>query len=225
MRDRATAFAVAMALALAVVACGGSESNVVNQYFTALRANDTNTLTSFAMVQFNQPVQDWKVTTVSPEAKAPAPLPDLVKKAADLEAEQKKNERDYRAWGNALDVYPKLQQVIEIEGKGGKLQPALQPIRDKYTTFNQANRELKKAVADAKNAVERERRNVVLSVGNLEDLDHLKGEVISKDLDLDLTINGQKKPYVMTLRKYELAGNTGGRMVSRWVVQSLTPKS
>ena len=29
----------------------------------------------------------------------------------------------------------------------------------------------------------------------------------------------------MTLRKYELTGNTGGRMVSRWVVQSLTPKS
>ena len=226
MRDRATAFAVALALALAVVACGGgAESNVVNQYFTALKANDTNTLTSFAMVQFSQPVQDWKVTQVGPAAKAPAALPDLVKKAADLEAEQKKNEREYRAWGNALDVYPKLQQVIEIEGKNGKLPQALQPIRDKYTTFNQTNRELKKAVADAKNAVERERRNVVLSVGNMEDLEHLQGEVISKDLDLNLTIDGQKKPYVMTLRKYELTGNTGGRMVSRWVVQSLTPKS
>ncbi len=28
----------------------------------------------------------------------------------------------------------------------------------------------------------------------------------------------------MTLRKYELTGGTGPRMVSRWVVQSLVPK-
>jgi hypothetical protein len=47
--------------------------------------------------------------------------------------------------------------------------------------------------------------------------------VLSKDVDLNLTIGGQVKPYVMTLRKYELTGGTG-RMVSRWVVQSLTPK-
>lgn len=224
MRDRATVFAVAMALALAVVACGGSESNVVNQYFTALRANDTNTLTSFAMVQFNQPVQDWKVTTVGPEAKAPAPLPDLVKKQKDLEAELAKNTREARAWGNDLSVYANLDKVRALQQKGSKIPPALEPIQQKWNTFNEKDRELKKAVADAKNAVERERRNVVLSVGNIEDVENLKGETFSKDLNLELTINGQKKPYVMALRKYELAGNTGGRMVSRWVVQSLTPK-
>ncbi len=48
--------------------------------------------------------------------------------------------------------------------------------------------------------------------------------MISKDVNLELTINGQKQPYVMALRRYDLTGNTGGRMVSRWVVQSLTPK-
>jgi hypothetical protein len=43
-------------------------------------------------------------------------------------------------------------------------------------------------------------------------------------VDLNLTIGGQVKPYVMTLRKYELTGGTGARMVARWVVQSLTPR-
>jgi hypothetical protein len=225
MRDRASAFAVALAVALAVVACGGgAEVNVVNQYFGALRANDTNTLTSFAMVQFDKPVQDWKVTTVGPDAKAPAPLPDLVQKQKDLETELAKNQRDYRAWGNDLAVYPKLDELKAVRAKGGKLSPALQPIADKYDTYQSKDKELKKQVADAKTAVERERRNVVLSVGNVEDVETLKGEMISKDLELDLTINGEKKPYVMALRKYELAGNTGSRMVSRWVVQSLTPK-
>ncbi|HXY41557.1 MAG TPA: hypothetical protein VEQ10_17910 [Vicinamibacteria bacterium] len=226
MRERATAIAVAMALALTMVACGGgAEKNVINQYFTALQANDTNTLTSFAMVQFNQPVTDWRITSVGAETKVSAPLPDLVKKQKDLEADLAKNTREARAWGNDLSVYQKLDQVREAEKKGGKIPPALQPIAEKWTNYNNKDRELKKQATDAKNAVEREKRNVALSVGNVEDLDTLKGDMITKDVDLDLTINGQKKPYVMTLRKYEMTGGTGGRMVSRWVVQNLTPKA
>ncbi len=224
MRDRATALAVALALALTMAACGGQEANVVNQYFTALKANDTNTLTSFAMVQFSQPVSDWKVTAVGAEAKAPAPLPDLVKKQKDTEAELAKNTREARTWGNDLSIYSKLDEVRAAQQKGAKVKPALQPIADKWDAYQQKDRELKKTVADAKSAVERERRNVVLSVGNLDDVESLKGEMISKDVDVELTIGGEKKPYVMSLRKYELSGNTGGRMVSRWVVQSLTPK-
>jgi hypothetical protein len=225
MRDRATAIAVAMALALLAVSCGGgAEQNVVNQYFTALKANDTNTLTSFAMVQFNQPVQDWKVTSVGPETKVPAPLPDLVKKAKDLEEQQKANERAYRAWGTDLQIYPKLDQIKEARSKGGKISPALQPLAEKYDNFQAKDRELKKQVTDAKNAVEREKRNVALSVGNVDDIESLKGDMISKDVNVDLTINGDKKPYVMALRRYDMKGNTGQRLVSRWVVQSLTPK-
>ncbi len=225
MRDRATAIAVAMALALVMAACGGgAEQNVVNQYFTALKANDTNTLTSFAMVQFNQPVQDWKVTSVGPETKVPAPLPELVKKQKDADDALAKNTREARAWANDLNIYPKLDQVREARNKGGKIAPALQPIAQKWDAYQAKDRELKKAAADAKEAVEREKRNVALSVGNVEDIESLKGDMISKDVNLELTINGEKKPYVMALRKYDVTGNTGGRMVSRWVVQSLTPK-
>lgn len=224
MRERTTALAVALGLAVAGLACSSAESNVVNQYFTALRANDQGTLTSFAMVAFDQTVDDWKVVSVGPEAKTPAALPDLVKKAAELEAQQKANEKEYRAWGNDLAVYPKLDQMREQRSKGAKLATALQPIADKFDSFQAKDRELKKAVSDAKTAVEREKRNVALSVGQADDIETLTGEMLSKDVDVNLTIGGQVKPYVMTLRKYELTGGTGARMVARWVVQSLTPK-
>jgi hypothetical protein len=228
MRERATAIAVALGLTVAGLACSGPEAKVVDQYFNALRANDTNTLTSFAMVALDQKVDSWKVVNVGPETRGPAPLPDLVKKQKDVDAEQKKNERDYRAWGNDLAVYPNLQKVLDIDSKGGKIPPALVPIHEKYKAFNDRNRELKKAVADAKAAVEKERRNVTLSissVGQIEDVESLSGEMVSKDVDVDLTIGGQVKPYVLTLRKYEVAGaDKGPRMVSRWVIQSITPK-
>jgi len=224
MRERTTALLVALGLAVAGLACSSTEANVVNQYFTALRANDQGTLTSFAMVAFDQKVDDWKVVSVAPGTKTPAMLPDLVKKAADLETQQKANEKEYRAWGNDLAVYPKLDQMRAARSKGGKLPPALQPTADKFDAFQAKDRELKKAVADARGAVEREKRNVALSVGQTDDIETLSGEVLSKDVDVNLTIGGQVKPYVMTLRKYELTGGTGARMVARWVVQSLVPK-
>jgi hypothetical protein len=224
MRERATALAVALGLAVAGLACSSAEKNVVNQYFGALRANDQGTLTSFAMVAFDQKVDDFSVVAVSPGTRTPATLPGLVKKQKDLEAEQKANEKEYRAWGNDLAVYPKLDQMRAARAKGAKLPASLQPVADKFDAFQAKDRELKKAVSDAKAAVEKEKRNVALSVGQTEDIEALTGEVVSKDVDLNLTIGGQVKPYVMTLRKYELTGGTGPRMVARWVVQSLVPK-
>jgi hypothetical protein len=81
-------------------------------------------------------------------------------------------------------------------------------------------------MAEAKAAVEREKRNVTLSIGEVPDVESLTGDVISRDMDLNLTIGGAVKPYTMTLRRYDLKGATGGaRMMSRWVIQSLTPKA
>jgi hypothetical protein len=224
MRERTTALAVALGLAVAGLACGSAEKNVVDQYFGALRANDQGTLTSFAMVAFDQKVDDWKVVSVSPGTKAPATLPDLVKKQKELEADLAKNTRDARAWGNDLAIYPKLDKVRELEKAGKPIPANLAPIHEKWSEFNTKDRELKKAVADAKIAVEREKRNVALSVGQSDDIETLTGEMLSKSVDVNLTIGGEVKPYVMTLRKYELTGGSGPRMVSRWVVQSLVPK-
>jgi hypothetical protein len=224
MRERATAIGMALVLA-AGLACSSAESNVVNQYFTALRANDQGTLTSFAMVAFDQKVDDWKVVAVGPEARTPATLPDLVKKLKDLEAQQAANKKEFQAWGNDLAVYPKLEQMRTAREKGGKVSAALQPIADKYDAFQAKERELRKTVADAKTDVEKEKRNAALSVGQAEDIETLTGEVLSKTVDVNLTIGGEVKPYQMTLRKYELTGGAGPRMVSRWVVQSLVPKS
>jgi hypothetical protein len=224
MRERATAFAVALGLAVAGLACSSAEKNVVGQYFTALRANDQNTLTSFAMVAFDQQVDDWKVVSIGAETRTPATLPELVKKLNELEAEQAANKKEYQAWGNDLAIYPKLDKVREVRAKDGKVPAALQPIAEKYDAFQAKDRDLRKAVAEAKAAVDKEKRNVSLSIGQTDDMETLTGEVVQKDVDLNLTIGGQVKPYVMTLRKYELTGGTAPRMIARWVVQSLVPK-
>jgi hypothetical protein len=223
MRDRATA--LAMALALTLAACSRPEANVVNQYFTALRANDTNTLTSFAAVQFDKKVDDFKIVSIGPETKTPATLPDLVAKQKDVEAQLAANTKEARTWGNDLDIYPKLDQVRSLEQKGAKIPANLVPIQEKWKVFNDKDRELKKAVAEAKEAVQHEKRLVGLSIGQVDNMETLKGDVTTKDVELNLTIDGQAKPYTMTLRKYDVSGDTGTRLISRWVVYSLAPKA
>lgn len=226
MRQRGARLATALGLALVGLACSSAASKVVDQYFNALRANDTNTLTSFAMVAFDEKVDSWKIVAESPEVKTPATLPDLVKQHKQLQAELEENTKNARAWGNDLEVYPKLEQVREAQKKDAKIPASLQPIADKWNTFQDEDRRLKKALAQAKEAVAREKRNVTMSIGQIDDLESLTGEVISRDMDLELTVGGQAKPYTMTLRRYDLKGAAEGpRMMSRWVVQSLEPKA
>ena len=226
MRERTTALAVALGLVVVGVGCsGGAEKNVVNQYFNALATNDTNTLTSFAAVAFDQKVDDHKIVAIGEEIREPAPLPGLVVRQAELEEALAENKKDARAWGNDLEVYPKLDQVRELQKDGKKIPSNLQPIADKWDEFNTKDRDLKAEAAAAKRAVETERRNTQLSVGQREGVETLTGEVITKNVDLELTIDGQPQPYVMGLRKYELEGDgSGPRMISRWVVQTLEPK-
>jgi hypothetical protein len=225
MRERTTALAVALGLAVAAMACGGGESGVVTRYFAAVNANDVATLSSFAAVRFEKQVDDWKIVSVSPETRGPVTLPDLVAKHQELAGVLAQNLKDYRSWGNDLEIYPKINRVKELQKDEKKIPKNLQEIADKYAEFDAKDKELKGQVADAKRAVENEKRNTQLSVGLLDDIETMTGEVVWKTVDLDLTVDGQVQPYVMGLRRYKLEAEVPGmRIVSRWVVETLDPK-
>ena len=99
MRNHGAALA-AFAVAVAGVACGGSDQTV-DQYFNALKAKDDQTLSSFAAVRFDKPVESWKITKISEEQRAPVTAGELATKVKDLEAQISKNMKDARA---ALDA-------------------------------------------------------------------------------------------------------------------------
>jgi len=220
------ALLVGLSLAAAGAACGHPDSRVVDQYFNALRQGDTQTLTSFALVQLDQKVDNWKITGAGQETQGPAPLADLIKKVAQLDADLNANKRASQNYANEDNGkrFLQIQEVQEAQKKGNKPSAALAPVAAKWAEFNDKDRALKKDLADARAAVEREKRNVILSVGNQPDVETMTGQMVNKDVDLDLTIGGEAKPYVMTLRKYDLEGGAG-RSISRWFVYALKPKA
>jgi hypothetical protein len=214
---------VILGLAAAGTACSNSEKLVVDKYFRAVNAQDNQTLSSFAVVNFDKKVEAWKINSASPENRTPAPLPELVKKVQQIETDMAANKKAYNQY--FLDHPNEVDQVRELGKKGAPIPAKLKTNAEEWGQYEQKERELKRSLAEARAAVERERRNVTLSVGQVEDIDTVPGEAVSKQVDMTLTIDGAPQQYVMTLRKYDLKPASGPRIVSRWVVQHLAPKA
>jgi hypothetical protein len=215
-------FAALLPVALVVAACGHPEKNVVDSYFNAVNANDTQTLSSFSAVSFTpgDRIDRWTIKRTIKEEKTTVILPDLVQKVKDTDAAIAANKKAASAW--SLDHYNEIDQIREARKKNQPVPGKLADAAKKWDEFNEKDRELKKELANAKDAVEHERRNVGRSVGEVENVENLKGEILEKQIEVDLTVKGETTPYVMTLRKYDLKREGGGpRAMNRWVIQNL----
>lgn len=221
---RAATGAIVLGAALLAAACSPPEKRIVDQYFNAVNAEDTQTLSSFAAYRFPTKVQSWKIVSVGDETKETAPLPGLVKAAAAAETAVDKNKRDAQLWAGDLEVYKQIDEVKEARKKGAALAPRLAAVAQKYDDYGAKEKELKRAHAQAREAVELEKRYVALSVGQVDDIETTEAEMLTKQVELALTQDGQTKPHVMSLRKYTLSGGTGQRVISRWVVMKIDPK-
>jgi len=217
MRNGIRHLLVLTGLGLALAACGHRDQRLVDQYFNAVNAKDNQTLGSFAAVGFDKKVDRWRIAKESDEETAPIPLTDLVAKQKELEKAVAENKKAATAY--SMDHYAEVDQVREAR-KAGKPAPGkLQAVAAEWDKYNQKDRDLKKALADASAAVEKEKRNLERSLGPTENAEGLSGDMVTKRLDLVLTINGEEQPYVMTLRKYDIKGSAR----PRWVVQDLKP--
>jgi hypothetical protein len=215
--------AMAAVVALAGVACGHPEKSVVDQYFNAVNAKDTQTLSSFAAVTFEKKVDRWAIKKTISEDKKAAPLPDLVQKSKDADAAVAANKKAASAW--SLDRFNDIEAVREARKNNKPVPAKLTEVAAKWDDFNTKDRDGKKTVAVSKDAVEKEKRSMARSIGDVEDVESLKGDVNEKQIEVDLTIAGQQQPYVMTLRKYDVKRDNGQTVRGRWVIQNLQPMS
>jgi hypothetical protein len=215
-----------LVLALQAAACSGPEKRVVDQYFNAVNANDTQTLSSFSLVPFDtkgKRIESWKIVTSSPDERSAAPLPELVKRWHDAEAEVNNNKKEANRY--VLDHLNDVDQVRELAKKNAPVPAKLQPVAAEWKKFGDRARDLTKALADAKAAVDREKRNMSLSLGTAEGLEDVSGEMIVKKVEVAVDHAGETRNYDMTLRKYDVTAEKGPRPISRWLIYSLQPKA
>ncbi len=222
MKQSYTGFA-AIAVAAFTIACGNQETQVIENFFRAVKAKDNQTVTSFSMVQFDQDVKSWKVKSVGEEQRSPAPLSGLAAalKSADEAAAQ--NKKDAGAYFNAHPL--EVDKVKPLVESGGAVPKNLQKTAEDWKRFNDADKELKAKAAAAKQAYEREKRLVTMSTGQAGVSDSLQGDLITKVAQVEVEAGGDVKTYAIQLRKYDVApaGQTA-KIMSRWLIQSITPQ-
>jgi hypothetical protein len=205
------------------IACGGSEKQIVDRYFGALNSGDNQTLSSFAAVRLEETVDSWTVDGASEETRVPAPLPGLTSKLAELETQLEENKKEANTY--ALDRLDDVDQVRELLKEEKPIPRRLEEVAEKWQAYNERDRELKIQVGEARHAKESELGIVKLSVGDVADVETREGELLTKNVDLTLRIDGVAKPYTMALRRYQLTAEEGARRAtSRWVVYDLKPK-
>lgn len=224
MKNSYAGFSVVTALTAFAIACGTPEGQVIDNFFRAVQAKDSQTVTSFSMVPFDQAVKSWKVKSVSEEQRVPAPLGSLAAARTAAEEAEAQNKKDAGAYFNAhpLEV-DKVKPLVET---GAAVPKNLQTTANDWKKFNDADKELKTKSSEAKQAYDRERRLVLMSVGQAGNPDALAGDLITKTATVEVDADGGVKTYSIQLRKYDVApgGQAAKKVMSRWLIQSITPQ-
>lgn len=211
-----------VATLVAVGACSGGEAALIDSYFKTSNARDVRGLEKIASFQFEETVDAWTVVGMSDETRAPVTLPDLMKRYETVKAEldvQKEKSSRY-----ALEHLSDVEKVKTLLGEEKEIPSALEEVAAAWQELSGREEELKSAAAEALDAVQREKQICQISAGEASDLTTSAGEVLSKEVELSLTIGGEAKPYVMTLRRYMLEETDTPHEISRWMVYDLKPK-
>ncbi|MEO8499696.1 MAG: hypothetical protein ABI565_02185 [Vicinamibacteria bacterium] len=223
MKKFYVAITAAAALAALTTACGNQETQVIENFFRAVQAKDNQTISSFAVVQFDKDVKSWKVKNVGEEQRTAAPLPALATALKEADDAVAQNKKDAGAYFNAHPL--EVDKVKPLVENSGKIPANLQKTADDWKKFSDQDHNLKDKAAEAKQAYEREKRLVGMSTGQGSVADTLTGDVITKVAVVDVEAGGDVKPYSIQLRKYEVAaGGQGAKVMSRWLIQSITPQ-
>ena len=218
---------------LASVACSKPpEQAQLTQFFRAARARDNATLAMMSAVKFDPredgTVEDFSITSVSPEARKPIgvkALLDAEKKAKEEEATFSAKKMEYQTANLAV-----IEQVVKLErDPKAKLTPAQQAVKAAWDTWREDSSTRMRAVSDARAAVSRGLGPTEASLTQpgqpAFDLDTFDGDLVSKDITIAATVkspDGQTADKALTITMMRASGTQGGTArEGRWIITKI----
>ncbi len=220
-----------VALALFVVSCGssaGSEQQILSNFFRAARVRDNVTLGNLSAVSFDPrtegTVQDFTVTSISPEQRRTLPIRELTAAVAKAKADDTELAYQKKIYQDAN--FPALQRVVKAEqekktvpGPDAAIQTAWIRWREEQATSTRRLNE-----ARAKLASEQEQAVASLSAPGRDDVDVSKMdiEVAMKAVTVNAQVktpDGQTVPKTLVFTFQRATGKQGGQSTEgRWLI-------
>lgn len=229
----AFAAAVVLPVVMTAVACSRPpEQQFLTQFFRAAKARDNTTLAMMSAVSLDPrekgTVEDFTITSVSPEARTPLDLKTLIqaeREARAAEAEFAKRKLEYQ---NAN--LPLIEQVVKLErDPAARMNAAQQTVKAAWDKWRADSTTFTRAVSTARTAV-------VTAIGPAEasltqpgqaefDPGAFEGEMVTKDVVLDAEIRnpqGETSPATLTVTMTRAAGTLAGQArEGRWIITKI----
>jgi hypothetical protein len=198
------------------------EQSLLTSYFHAISLNDVSTMSTMAVDPLKIEAESWTITKVSEEKIEPAALAEMGKKEADLKKQYEASS------GPALDAKDSLDSAKDefnsarTAAAKGAAKAKVDAAQAKFDEAYQANRGLLNQYNETKTAAAKEEEitSFSLGAGQLPNIRDLKGDVHSKELEVQVKgKDGAAKNYKITIKMYDLkdeAANIARR--GRWVI-------
>lgn len=218
---------------LASAACSKPpEQAQLTQFFRAARARDNATLAMMSAVKFDPredgTVEDFSITSVSPETRKPIGLKALLdaeKKAKEEEAAFSGKKMEYQTANLAM-----IEQVVKLErDPNAKMTPAQRAVKAAWDTWREDSSARMRAVSDARAAVSRGLGPTEASLTQpgqpAFDLNTFDGDLVSKDITIAATVKGpagQMADKTLTITMMRASGTQGGTArEGRWIITKI----
>ncbi len=223
MRNKALISIGVLLVLFTLTSCKSNpEKSLLESYFHAVALNDVTTLSSMALEPVTIDATKWSITKAGEEKIEPASLPDL--NAKELEA--KKNwEAHTPIVLNTKDELDAAKDELTSARTGAAraaAQTKVTAAQKKYDEEYARHNEFKKGYNDSKSAAQREEdvTNFSLGAGQLINIRELKGDVHSKELEIQtIGKDGVAKNFRIIMRMYRLKDEAANiSRNGRWVI-------
>ncbi len=201
------------------------EQNLLSRYFNAISLNDTTTMSTMAVDPIKIDAESWKVTAVSEEKIEPAGLAEIAAREADLKKQQDAHVPTTLDAKDALDIakddYTTARTAAAKAAAKAKMDEAQKKYDEEYAKHQDIIRQYNEAKAAA--AKEEEITAFSLGAGQLPNIRDLKGNVHTKDVEIEVTTKaGAAEKYKIAMKMYQLKDETNNvNHRGRWVITKI----
>ncbi len=221
---RKSLIAVGVVLALvSLQSCKSSpEQSVLKSYFHASSLNDVSTMATMAVDPLKIDAEKWTITKAGEEKIEPSRLVDFAKAEADFKKAQDAHvpvtldAKD--SLDNAKDELTSARTAAARAAAKAKVDAA----QVKYDEEYKNHQDIIRNYSEAKAATAKEEEITTFSLGdrNLANIRDLKGDVHSKEVEVQVTEKGgTMKNYKITMRMYNLKDEAlNVRHPGRWII-------
>lgn len=183
------------------------EQTLLKSYIHACNLNDVSTMSTMAVDPIKIDAESWTITKVSEEKIEPAILPDLNKAELDLAKQRDAHIPVTLDAKDELDLAKDEYNSARTSAAKAAAKAKMDAAQTKYDDEYKLHQDLIKQYNDAKAAAAKEEEITTfsLNVGQLPNIRDLKGEVHSKDVEIQAKFkDGSTKNYRIMTRMYRL---------------------